>query len=48
MQKYFQDELKFNGVYSKNYLPKMKDEAYVIKLDEWKQIRTHCIALYVN
>ena len=26
----------------------MKDGAYVINLDEFKSIGTHCIALYVN
>ena len=47
-QKYYQNESKFNGVYSRNILPKIKDEAYVINLDEFKSIRTHSIALYVN
>ena len=41
-------EPKFNGVYSRNNLSKIKDNAYVINLDEYKSIRTHCIALYVN
>ena len=27
---------------------KMKDGAYVINLDEFKLIGTHCLALYVN
>ena len=29
IQKYYQNESKFNGVYSKNNLPKIKDGAYV-------------------
>ena len=29
MQKYDQDEPKFNGVYSRKNLPKIKDRAYV-------------------
>ena len=29
MQKYYQDEPKFNGVYSRKNLPKIKDRAYV-------------------
>ena len=37
-----------NGVYSRNNLPKAKDGAYVINLDEYKSIGTHWIALYVN
>ena len=48
IQKYYQNETKFNGVYSINNLPKMKDGAYVINLDEYESIETHWIALYVN
>ena len=47
IQKYDQNEPKFNGVYSRNNFPK-KDQAYVINLDEFKSIRTHWIVLYVN
>ena len=39
---------KFNDVDSRNNLPKIKDGAYVINLDESESIRTHWIALYVN
>ena len=48
IQKYYQNEPKFNGVYSRNNLPKIKDGAYVINLDEYESIGTHWIALYVN
>ena len=48
IHKYYQNESKFNGVYSRNNLPKIKDGAYVINLDEFKSIGTHWIALYVN
>ena len=48
IQKYYQKETKVNGVYSKNNLPKIKDGAYVINLDEFKSIGTHWITLYVN
>ena len=48
IQKYHQNELKFNGVYSKNNLPKVKDGAYVINLDEGKSIEISWIALYLN
>ena len=41
MQKYYQSEPKFNGVYSRNNLPKIKDGAYIINLDEFKSIGTH-------
>ena len=48
IQKYYQNELKLNGVYWKNNLPKIKDETYVINLYEYKSIRTHWIGLYLN
>ena len=48
IQKYYQTEAKFNGVYSRNNLPKVKDWEYVINLDEYESIGTHWIALYVN
>ena len=46
--KKYQNEPKFNGVYSRNNLPKIKHEAYVINLDEYNSIGTHLIALLVN
>ena len=48
MQKLYQNEPKFNGVFSRNSLPKIKDGTYVINLDEYKSFETHWIALYVN
>ena len=46
IQKYYQNELRFNGVYSRNNLPKqIKDGAYVINLDEYKDTGTHWVAL---
>ena len=42
-QKYCQSETKFNGVYSKNNLPKIKDVAYVMNLEKFKSIGTHWI-----
>ena len=47
IQKYYQNEPKFNSVYSKINLPKLKDVACVINLDKFKLIGTHWIALYV-
>ena len=47
-KKYYQYEPEFNGVYSRNNLPKIKDWAYVIYLDEYNSIGTHWIALHVN
>ena len=48
IQKYYQNEFKFNGVYSRNNLSKIKDEAYIINLDEYESIGTYWIALYVD
>ena len=48
IQKYYENEPKFNGVYSRNNLSKIKDGAYIINLDEYESIITHWIALYVN
>ena len=42
IQKYYQNEPRFNGVYSGDNLPdKIKDVIYVINLDEYSNIRTH-------
>ena len=45
--KYYQNERGFNGVYSRDNLPRIKDGAYVINLDQYSDIGTHWIALYV-
>ena len=45
IQKYYQNKPKFNDVYSRNNLPKIKNGAYVINLDEYKSIGTHWLAL---
>ena len=46
---YYQNEPRFNGVYSRDNLPdKIKDGAYVINLDEYSDIGNHWIVLYVN
>ena len=48
IQKYYQNEPKFNGAYSRNDSPKKNDEAYVTNLDKFKPIGTHWIPLYGN
>ena len=48
MQKYYKNEPKFNGAYSRNSLPDIKDQAYVINPDDYRSIGTHWIALYVD
>ena len=47
IQKY-QNEPRFKGVYSRDNLPKIKAEAIVINLDEYSDIGTHWVALYVH
>ena len=55
IQEYYQNEPRFNGVFSRDNLPNnnnnnnnIKDGAYVINLDEYHDIGTHWVALYVN
>ena len=49
IQGYYQNEPSFNGVYSRDNLNnKIKNDAYVINLDEYRDIGTHWVALYVN
>ena len=52
IQKYYKDEPRFNGVFSRNNLPeynsieKIKDETYIINLDEYANVGTQWIALF--
>ena len=48
IQNHDQNKISLNGVYSRNKLPKIKDGAYVINLDEYESIGTHWTVLYVN
>ena len=48
IRRYYQNEPKISGVYSRNNFPKIKDGTYVRNLDEFKSIGTDWIALYVN
>ena len=49
IQKYYKNELRFNGAFSRNNLPKkIKDGAYVLNLDEYADIRAHWIVLFCN
>ena len=48
-QRYSQNESRFNGVFSRNNLPKtIKDGAYLINLDEYADVGTYWIALFCN
>ena len=49
IQAYYQNEPRFNGVFSRDNLPNIvKNGAYVINLDKYHDIGTHWVALYVN
>ena len=49
IQGYYQNETIFNGVFSRDNLPNtIKNDAYVINLDEYHDIGTHWVSLYVN
>ena len=48
IRKYYQNGPRFNGAYSINNLSKIKDEAYIINLDDCESIETLWIALYLN
>ena len=49
IQKYYQNEPRFNGLFSRdNLLKKIKVGAYVINLDEYADVGTHWIALFCS
>ena len=48
IQKHYQNEPRFNGVYSRDNLTKIKDGTYLINLDEYSDIGTHWVASYVH
>ena len=49
IQEYCQNKPIFNGVYSRNNLPKkLKDGAYIINFDEYADVGTHWITLFCN
>ena len=41
IQKHYHNEFRFNEVYSRDNLQKIKDGAYTINLDEYSDIGTH-------
>ena len=48
IQKYYKNEPRFNGIYFRENLQKIKDAAYIINLDEYSDIGTHWVALYIH
>ena len=45
---YFKDLKRFNGVFSRNNLQKLKNGAYVINLDHSENTGTHWIVVFVK
>ena len=48
IQEYYKNEPRFNGVYSRNNLSKLKKGAYVINLDPSKNTGTHSVVIFVK
>ena len=49
IQKYYQNEPRFNGVYPRDNLPKtIMDGKYVMNFDKYADVGTHWVALYVE
>ena len=49
ISKYYEHDLRFNGVFSRDNLPKTIEKGeYVVKLDEYADVGTHWIALYAK
>ena len=48
IQKYYQNEPRFNGVYSRDSLPKIKDGPSIMNVDEYSDIETYWIALHIQ
>ena len=47
IQKYYKNKPRFNGVFSRNNLPKkIKDGAYITNLDEYADAGTHWVVLF--
>ena len=47
LEMYYQNKSRFNGVFSRNNLPKkIKGGTYIINLDEYADVDTHWIALF--
>ena len=49
IKEYYENEPRFNGVYSRDNLPKtIKNRAYVINFDEYADVDTHWIVAHVK
>lgn len=45
---YFDYELRFNGVFARHNLPRMKEVVYVVNFDDKKIQRTHWVSLFIE
>ena len=45
IRRYYQNVLRFNGVYSRDKLQSIKNGEYIINLDEYSDIGTHWVAV---
>ena len=49
IKRYYQNEPRFINAYTRDNLPnEIKDRAYITNIDEYSDIGTHWIALYVQ
>ena len=48
IQDYFKDKPRFNGEFSRNSLPNLKNGAYVINLDYSKNTGTHWVVIFAK
>ena len=49
IKKYYENQPRFNGVFSRDNLPKtIKNRTYIINIDEYVDVGTHWIALYAK
>ena len=46
--KYYENQSRLNDVFSRDNLSKIKDGTYIINLDQYFDIGTHWVALWVN
>ena len=46
--KYFNYEPRFNGIFSKNNLPRIKDGVYAINLNDKKHKGSHWVSLFID
>ena len=46
-KRYYQNEHQSNGVYSRDNLPNVKDGTYVLNLNEYDDIVTHRVTIFI-